>query len=103
MEDNNETIISIEETPYSLFETNQSFKTKVKELEINKSINKKEIHKINKLINIDNNIISNNNSNEIKYEEQILIQRENRKIMSEIKSVISKRENNNNINMTFIL
>ena len=102
MEDNNETINSIEETPYSILETNQSFKTKEKDLAINQSINKMEIHKINKSLSIDNNIISNNNSIETKYEEQILIQRENRKIMSEIKAVISKRENNN-INMTKLL
>ena len=109
MEDNYfDTFNTIDEINYSLYDTNESSKIKIKDLIINKNINKMEIQKINKLIDIDNldnnntNNLEKSNSKEIKYEDKILMQRENRKTMAEIKSVISKRQNNN-LDMTKLL
>ena len=64
MEDNYfDTFNTIDEINYSLYDTNESSKIKIKDLIINKNINKREIQKINKLIDIDN--LDNNNTNNL--------------------------------------
>ena len=84
MEGNFETFDTIEESPYLLYDNNQYTDEKIKDLIINKNINKIETNKCKNTISEDNN--------KTKYEDIILMQRENRKIISEIKKIISNKE-----------
>ena len=103
MEDNLEIFNTIDETPNLTYEFKTPKKKDKKNLKYNKNnnINQQNIN-INPNKNINNNDNDNNNdiniNKNIEYEDLILHQRENRKIISEIKKVISNKENND-INM----
>ena len=104
MEDNIEKFETIEETPCLLLDTSKSSDIKIKDLITSNNINMTEYLKLNNILNAEK-LKSNylkNISEKNEYEDIILIQRENRKIMSEIKKIIARRENDINIKKLLI-
>ena len=78
MEDNFENFDTIEESPYLLYDNNQYPNERIKDLILNQNVNK---IKVNKIQNTNNN--TNNN---------IIINRENRKLISDIKKIIKNQQ-----------
>ncbi len=105
MEDNYEYLNTIEETPNLLYGYNNKIIKKSLDISINTKNNKNQemirINQFEKNINCCNDNIIYNNKND-RYEDEIILQRENRKIIYEIKKIISNSESNDS-NMKILL
>ena len=94
--DNFEVLNTDEGTPDLFSDKNFPNKSTIKDLIINpgvKNYEKEEILNINKIPNINNNSNNPKNKKKINSNNIILIQRENRKIMFEIKNILSNKGN----------